>query len=83
MCDHDLWVWPVFACSPGSNKDITVLKQIPLFSSVVRGEWLPRHCFFAVNVKWFLPVKPTGKDPVRKTQHRMWSDKKKRKNTNA
>jgi len=31
VCDHDLWVWHVFAGSSGSNNDIKVLKQGPFF----------------------------------------------------
>jgi len=46
VCDHDLWVWHVFAGSPGGSNDINVLKQSPLFSRVVRGEWPPRHFSF-------------------------------------
>ena len=37
VCDHDLWVWQIFACSLGSNNDLNVLKQSPFFFSC--GAW--------------------------------------------
>jgi len=49
VCNHDLWVWHVFAGSPVSNNDIKFLKQSPLLSHVVRGEWPPRPLSFQVN----------------------------------
>jgi len=49
VCDHDLWVWHVFAGSPERNKDINDLKQSPFFYRVVRGEWPPRDFSFELN----------------------------------
>eukprot|EP00168_Porphyra_purpurea_P011004 TRINITY_DN2759_c0_g1_i8.p1 TRINITY_DN2759_c0_g1~~TRINITY_DN2759_c0_g1_i8.p1 ORF type:complete len:248 (-),score=41.62 TRINITY_DN2759_c0_g1_i8:796-1539(-) len=49
VCDHDIWIWHIFAGSPETNNDMNVLKQSPPFLRVVRGEWPPSAMNFFVN----------------------------------
>ncbi|XP_066164327.1 uncharacterized protein [Oryza sativa Japonica Group] len=45
VASHDLWIWHAFFGVAGSNNDINVLNQSPLFLEQVRGE-APRVHFF-------------------------------------
>lgn len=49
VCNRDMWVWNIFAGSPGSNNDLNVLAQSPLMVKANHGEWPPRGLQFTVN----------------------------------
>lgn len=49
VCEEDLWVWHIFAGSPGSNNDLNVLAHSPLMVKVNRGQWPPPGLRFTVN----------------------------------
>jgi hypothetical protein len=38
VASHDRWIWHAFFGVPGSNNDINVLNQSPLFVQQLRGE---------------------------------------------
>ena len=38
VASQDLWIWHAFFGVAGSNNDINVLNQSPLFTEVLRGE---------------------------------------------
>ena len=37
VASHDLWIWHAFFGVPGSNNDINVLNQSPLFTNILQG----------------------------------------------
>jgi hypothetical protein len=37
VASHDLWIWHAFFGVAGSNNDINVLNQSPLFTEVLQG----------------------------------------------
>jgi len=47
VASHDLWIWHAYFGIAGSNNDINVLNQSPLFNDVVEGYAPP--CHFTVN----------------------------------
>jgi len=47
--DEDMWIYHIFAGSPGSLNDINVLYQSPMYMDVVTGKWPPRDFSFTVN----------------------------------
>lgn len=49
VCDEDMWVWHMFAGSPGSNNDVNVLSHSPLMVKVSQGDWPPRDLAYTVN----------------------------------
>lgn len=49
VCDEDLWIWHIFAGSPGSNNDLNVLGHSLLMVNVNRGLWPPAGLQFTVN----------------------------------
>lgn len=49
VCDEDLYIWHFFFGTPGSNNDLNVLRQSPLYHDVTSGAWPPRTFNFTVN----------------------------------
>lgn len=49
VCDEDMWIWHIFAGSPGSNNDLNVLAQSPLMVRVSRRQWPPHGLDFTMN----------------------------------
>ncbi|XP_076956462.1 uncharacterized protein LOC143631656 [Bidens hawaiensis] len=47
VASHDLWIWHAFFRVAGSNNDISVLNQSPLFNQILEGT--ARECNFTVN----------------------------------
>ena len=47
VVSHDLWFWHAFFGMAGSNNDINVLDQLPLFDNLVNGTGPTAH--FVVN----------------------------------
>lgn len=51
VVSHDLWIWHAFFGVSGSNNDINVLNQSPLFNEVLLGT--ASMCSFEVNGKMY------------------------------
>jgi len=49
ICDEDTWIYHIFAGSPGSLNDISVLYQSPMYMDVVTGKWPQRDFSVTVN----------------------------------
>ena len=47
VASHDLWIWHAFFGVAGSNNDINILNQPPLFTEVLQGRSPEVH--FTVN----------------------------------
>ncbi|XP_039827103.1 putative nuclease HARBI1 [Panicum virgatum] len=47
VASHDMWIWHAFFGVPGSNNDINVLNQSPLFTNILQGSAPPSQ--FTVN----------------------------------
>lgn len=41
VCDEDLFIWHFFIGCAGSNDDLNVLRQSPLYHRIMSGTWLP------------------------------------------
>lgn len=49
VCDEDLFIWHFFIGTPGSNNDLNVLRQSPLYFDVISGVWPPRTFDYTLN----------------------------------
>ena len=55
VADEELWFHHVFFGIPGSNNDLNVLDNSPLFNAVAEGKWPPRILFTVNGVQRNLP----------------------------
>lgn len=49
VCDEDLYIWLFFIGCAGSSNDLNVLRQSPLYHSIVSGTWPPDWFEYVVN----------------------------------
>lgn len=49
VCDEDLYIWHFFIGCAGSNNDLNVLRQSPLFHEITTGAWPPDRFEYVLN----------------------------------
>lgn len=49
VCDEDLFIWHLLNGTPGSNNDVNVLRQSPLFFVTVYGVWPPQTFEYTIT----------------------------------
>lgn len=49
LCDEDLYIWHFFIGSPGSQSDLNVWSQSPLYTNIMSRRWPPDRFPFTVN----------------------------------